>query len=106
MSTNESLEENNMHLCNSIVRRINSLEPLFARDSDPNVCRLNHADIVRSISDGKCHGTETILHQIHNECFLERRHSTTDYTVAQGSETKQNGFVLFISECLPVEVSD
>lgn len=72
------------HLRNSIVGRVDSLQTFFTGDPNADIGSLNHADIVGTVSDRKCHNTQTVLHELDYEGLLERRHTTANDTAALG----------------------
>jgi len=69
MNQQQPLEES--ELCNGIIRRVDSLETLFTRNADANVSRLDHANIIGTISDGECHDAKTILDEPDNQGLLQ-----------------------------------
>ena len=76
-------------LRNSIIGRIDSLKTFFSRNTNPNISRLDHTNIIGSISNREGHRTQTFLHQPDNQSFLEWGHSTTNHTFALHSKSKQ-----------------
>ena len=48
---------------------------LDARDADPDVCGLDHADVVGAVADGQEDGLLVLLDELDDERLLERRHA-------------------------------
>jgi len=52
------------------IARHDSLHSFSATDPNPNICLLNHADIVRAITDCQCDFTGASFHKPSHKCFL------------------------------------
>jgi hypothetical protein len=52
------------------------LKTFYSRDSDSDMCCLDHTDIVRSISDCEENCFQVLLDELDNESFLEWRYTT------------------------------
>jgi hypothetical protein len=50
------------------------LQAFHTGDTDTDVSRLDHADIVRSVPDGEKRGVGASLDKFDNESFLQGRH--------------------------------
>ena len=74
MDEEELLEE--AELADRDVGRAGGLESLDSRDTDTNVCCLDHADVVGAVADREQVRHEVFLHQLDDEGFLEGRNST------------------------------
>lgn len=55
---------------------IREMHHLNARDPHTDMCRLDHAHVIRAIANSEKNSLLVLLHQLHNECFLERRNTT------------------------------
>jgi hypothetical protein len=66
---------------------------------------LDHANIIRTIPNRKRHSAKTVLHKLHDKCFLEGRHPTAYDTLAQRRQAQQQVLVPLIRQCLPTEIS-
>jgi len=67
---------------------------------------LDHANIVGTITNGKSHRSDSILHEQHNQGLLKRRYTATDDTLAQHGESKNEVFTPFIGKNLTSKVLD
>ena len=94
-----------VHLCNGVVGRVDSLKTLFTRDTNTNVRRMNHTDVVGAVTNSKSHGTETILDEPDDKSFLQWRHTTADDTAALRREAEQQLLVRVVGERLWIGVS-
>ena len=73
MDEEELLEE--AELADRDVGRAGGLEALNSRDTDTNVCGLDHADVVGAVADREQVRLEVFLHQLDDEGFLQGRNS-------------------------------
>ena len=91
---------NTTYLSDGIVGRVDSLQTLLARDADTNVRSLDHADIVRAVSNRERHRPEAILDEFHHKRLLERRHTAADHALALHREPQEQVLVLVVGQSL------
>lgn len=79
-------------LADSDIGRPCRLKTLEATDTDPDVCRLNHGDIIGPITYGQKNGLHVLLNKLDNKSFLQGR--DTAYERIQYSKflTRQNTY--------------
>jgi hypothetical protein len=80
------------HLSDSVIRRVDGLKTFLSRDADSDIGRLDHRDVVGSVSDGEGHDAKVVLDEVDNLSFLERRDSAADDGVAAGGELEEEVF--------------
>lgn len=90
----QAVEVRKSHLTDGVVRRVDSLQTLFARNTNADVGRLDHADIVGTITNGECHRADAFLDEANDEGFLQWRHSTTNDSFAKNRQAKQQAFTV------------
>jgi hypothetical protein len=56
---------------------------------------LDHANVIRSISNGQSHGSVTVLDKPDDERFLEWRYTAAYHAFTQCRKPKQQFFVVF-----------
>jgi hypothetical protein len=83
-----------------VVRRVDRLQTFLSGNADANVRRLDHANVVCTVTNRERHGIEAVPDEFDNQCLLFRRHTTTHDTLTQHSETKKQVFVRLIFESL------
>ena len=88
------------YLRDRIVRRVDSLQTLFARNTDTDVRGLDHADVVRTVADRERHCADAILDELHDERLLERGHAAANDTLALHRKAQQKMLVLLVSQRL------
>lgn len=54
------------HLCYGVVRGVGGLHALVAADAHPDVSRLNHAHVVRTVAYRQRDGFHVLLHHVHD----------------------------------------
>lgn len=78
----------NTYLSDGIVRRVDSLQALLSGDADSNVRSLDHANVVRAVTNGKRHGTNAILDQLDHKRLLEWGDTAADHALALHRESQ------------------
>lgn len=63
---------------------------LDPRDADSDMRRLNHADVVGTISNGQQRSVGAPLDELDNERFLKRRDSAADHCLAHDRELQED----------------
>lgn len=58
------------------VGRACGLETFDTRDTDANVCSLDHADVVGAVANCEQDGLLVLLDEFDDECLLQRGHTT------------------------------
>ena len=82
-------------LCDSIIGGSCSLEPFVAADSDADVRRLDHWNVVRTISNRQRDDGKVIPDQLDDICFLLRGYATAHDRSTKNSKLEElNGGVL------------
>ena len=55
---------------------------LYARDTNPDVCSLDHADVIRAITDCQQDRLLVLLYQLDDEGLLKRRDTTCEESMS------------------------
>lgn len=87
--TLNKVKKQTINLSNSVIRSTCCLQSLLSADANSYVCRLDHADVIGTVtnSKGDC-SLNVLLHQLDQLGFLERRHSVDEKNyVSQGNKT-------------------
>ena len=61
---------------------------------------LDHADIVGTITNSQCHGSQTIFDKLNDKGFLQRRDSAAHNAFALSGKPEQKMLILCLTQCL------
>lgn len=78
MTVYEEKSSEEPELRDGVIGRIDGLKTFFTRDTHSDVCGLNHADVVSTVTDSKGHDTEVVFDKSNNLRFLQWRDSATN----------------------------
>lgn len=65
-------------LCNRNISRPSCLKTFHTADTDSNMSRLDHGNIVGTVTNGQKQGFEVAFDKLHDQRFLKGRHTTDD----------------------------
>lgn len=92
------------YLSDSIVRRVDCLQTLLARDTNSDVGSLDHTDIICSITDRQTQGAKIIFDQSNDLSLLQRRYSAADDSVTLCRQVQEKFFGGLLRERLYFEL--
>ena len=96
MSVNKQQAFQESELRNRVVRRVDRLHTFLSGYTDANVRRLDHANVVRAVTNRERHGIEAVPDEVDHQCLLFRGHTATHDTLTQHCKTKKQVFVWLI----------
>src|ERR1700744_6320838 len=76
-------------LANGDVGASSGLEGLHAADTNTKMGRLNHGDVVGSVSDGQQERLQMPLDEFDNQCLLKWGHSAADNSLAHDGKVEE-----------------